>query len=131
MQRGKQLMGREDADVATAVTEIMRQDGIEVLLAAEPQRAEQSDSGEIQLAVRAPEGEHALVGSHLLVALGRPLNTDTLNLDAADVETEQRGFVKVNERLKTTAPGIYATGDVNYDPTGTYDITTDETFLRR
>jgi pyruvate/2-oxoglutarate dehydrogenase complex dihydrolipoamide dehydrogenase (E3) component len=120
VQRGKQLMSREDADVAEAVSEIMRQDGLEVLLEAQPQRVEQSDNGEIQLTVRTPEGERKLTGSHLLVAAGRPPNTDTLNLEAADVETDKRGFVKVNERLETTVPGIYAMGDVKGGPAFTH-----------
>jgi pyruvate/2-oxoglutarate dehydrogenase complex dihydrolipoamide dehydrogenase (E3) component len=120
VQRGKQLMSREDADVAEAVSEIMRQDGLEVLLEAQPQRVEQSDNGEIQLTVRTPEGERKLTSSHLLVAAGRPPNTDTLNLEAADVETDKRGFVKVNERLETTVPGIYAMGDVKGGPAFTH-----------
>src|SRR3712207_1630975 len=88
VQRGKQLMSREDTDVAEAVAEIMRQDGIEVLLQAQAQRAEQSEDGKIRLTVRTPEGESTLEGSHLLAAAGRPPNTETLNLDEAGKETE-------------------------------------------
>jgi pyruvate/2-oxoglutarate dehydrogenase complex dihydrolipoamide dehydrogenase (E3) component len=120
VQRGKQLMSREDADVAEAVAEIMRQDGLEVLLEAQPRRVEQGDNGEIQLTVRTPEGESKLTGSHLLVAAGRPPNTDTLNLEAAGVETDKRGFVRVNERLETNVPGIYAMGDVKGGPAFTH-----------
>jgi pyruvate/2-oxoglutarate dehydrogenase complex dihydrolipoamide dehydrogenase (E3) component len=120
VQRGKQLMSREDTDVAEAVAEIMRQDGLEVLLEAQPQRVEQGDNGEIQLTVRTPEGERKLTGSHLLVAAGRPPNTDTLNLEAAGLETDKRGFVGVNERLETNVPGVYAMGDVKGGPTFTH-----------
>jgi pyruvate/2-oxoglutarate dehydrogenase complex dihydrolipoamide dehydrogenase (E3) component len=120
VQRGKQLMSREDADVAEAVAEIMRQDGLQVLLEAQPQRAEQSDNAKIQLTVSTPDGERVLEGSHLLVAAGRPPNTDTLNLEAAGVETDQRGFVKVNERLETNVSGIYAMGDVKGGPAFTH-----------
>src|SRR3712207_5095309 len=120
VQRGKQLMSREDTDVAEAVAEIMRQDGLEILLEAQPQRVEQGDSGEIKLTVSTPEGEHTLTGSHLLVAAGRPPNTDTLNLEAAGVETDKRGFVKVNERLQTNVSGIYAMGDVKGGPAFTH-----------
>jgi pyruvate/2-oxoglutarate dehydrogenase complex dihydrolipoamide dehydrogenase (E3) component len=63
VQRGKQLMSREDTDVAEAVAEIIRQDGLEVLLEAQPQRVEPSDNGEIELTVRTPEGERKLTGS--------------------------------------------------------------------
>jgi pyruvate/2-oxoglutarate dehydrogenase complex dihydrolipoamide dehydrogenase (E3) component len=120
VQRGKQLMSREDADVAEAVAEIMRQDGLQVLLEAQPQRVEQSEDGKIQLTVSTPDGERVLEGSHLLVAAGRPPNTDTLNLEAAGVETDKRGFVKVNERLETNVPGIYAMGDVKGGPAFTH-----------
>jgi len=120
VQRGKQLMSREDADVAEAVAEIMRQDGLQVLLEAQPQRVEQGDDGEVQLMVRTPEGERKLTGSHLLVSAGRPPNTDTLNLEAAGVETDKRGFVKVNERLQTNVSGIYAMGDVKGGPAFTH-----------
>src|ERR687885_120915 len=120
VQRGKQLMGREDADVAEAVAEIMRQDGIEVLLNTQARHVEQGDDGRILLTVGTPEGERTLEGSHLLVAVGRPPNTDTLNLEAAGVETDRRGFVEVNERLETNVPGIYALGDVNGGPAFTH-----------
>jgi pyruvate/2-oxoglutarate dehydrogenase complex dihydrolipoamide dehydrogenase (E3) component len=113
-------MSREDADVAEAVAEIMRQDGLQVLLEAQPQRVEQGDDGEVQLMVRTPEGERKLTGSHLLVSAGRPPNTDTLNLEAAGVETDKRGFVKVNERLQTNVSGIYAMGDVKGGPAFTH-----------
>jgi pyruvate/2-oxoglutarate dehydrogenase complex dihydrolipoamide dehydrogenase (E3) component len=106
--------------VAEAVAEIMRDEGIEVLLGAQPQRVEQSDDGRIQLTVQTPEGERTLSGSHLLVAAGRPPNTDTLNLEAAGVETDKRGFVKANERLETNVPGIYAIGDVKGGPAFTH-----------
>ena len=91
-----------------------------MLLEAPPQRVKQSDDGRIQLTVRTPEGEHTLSGSHLLVAAGRPPNTDTLNLEAAGVETDKRGFVKANERLETNVPGIYAIGDVKGGPAFTH-----------
>jgi len=120
VQRGKQLMSREDADVAEAIAEIMRQDGVEVLLEAQPQRVEQSDDGKVRLTVSTPNGERVLEGSHLLVAAGRPPNTDTLDLEAAGVETDKRGFVKTNERLETNVPGIYAIGDVKGGPAFTH-----------
>jgi pyruvate/2-oxoglutarate dehydrogenase complex dihydrolipoamide dehydrogenase (E3) component len=120
VQRGKQLMSREDTDVAEAVAEIMRQDGLEILLEAQPQRVEQGDNGEIQLTVRTPEGERKLTGSHLLVAAGRPPNTDTLNPEAAGLETDKRGLVRVNERLETNVPGVYAMGDVKGGPAFTH-----------
>ena len=120
VQRGKQLMSREDTDVAEAVAEIMRQDGIEVLLSTQTQRAEQGNDGKIRLRVSTPEGERTLEGSHLLVAAGRPPNTDRLNLEAAGIETDKRGQIKVNERLETNLEGVYALGDVKGGPAFTH-----------
>jgi pyruvate/2-oxoglutarate dehydrogenase complex dihydrolipoamide dehydrogenase (E3) component len=120
VQRGKQLMSREDADVAEAVAEIVRQDGIEVLLEAQAQRAEQTEDGKIRLTIRTPQGESTLEGSHLLAAAGRPPNTEKLNLDAAGIETDRRGQIKVNERLETDAEGVYALGDVKGGPAFTH-----------
>ena len=120
VELGKQLMGREDADVAEAVAEIMREDGLEVLVNTQARHVERGDDGRIRLTVDTPEGERTLEGSHLLVAAGRPPNTDRLNLEAAGVETDRRGFVEVNDRLETNVPGIYAMGDVKGGPAFTH-----------
>jgi pyruvate/2-oxoglutarate dehydrogenase complex dihydrolipoamide dehydrogenase (E3) component len=120
VQRSGQLIGREDADIAEAVAEILRQDGIEVLLGTQTRRAEQDGAGEIVLTVDASEGERTISGSHLLVAAGRPPNTETLNLGAAGIETDKRGFIEANERLETSAPGVYALGDVKGGPAFTH-----------
>jgi pyruvate/2-oxoglutarate dehydrogenase complex dihydrolipoamide dehydrogenase (E3) component len=120
VQRGDHLMGREDPDVAEAVADIMREDGIEVLLAAQTTRVAQDDDGSILLTVSTPDGKRTLEGSHLLVAAGRPPNTETLDLDAAGIETDGRGFIKTNDRLQTSVAGIYAIGDVKGGPAFTH-----------
>jgi dihydrolipoamide dehydrogenase len=119
VQRGDQLLGREDNDVADEITRILREDGITVLLNAQVSRVER-DGGDIRLIVNTQQGEQRFTGSHLLVAVGRTPNTDRLNLAAAGVETDKRGFVKVNERLETNVPGVYALGDVNGGPQFTH-----------
>jgi pyruvate/2-oxoglutarate dehydrogenase complex dihydrolipoamide dehydrogenase (E3) component len=119
VQRGGQLMGREDKDVAEAVADIMRKDGIEVLLNTHTTRATQDD-GQILLTVKTSEGERTLEGSHLLVAAGRPPNTETLDLAAAGIEMDERGFIEVNERLETGVEGVYAIGDVKGGPAFTH-----------
>ncbi|MFQ5777656.1 MAG: mercuric reductase [Terriglobia bacterium] len=124
-----QLLAREDADVAEEVAKIVRQDGIEVLLKTTALRASQSD-GSLQLQVRTPEGERTLSGSHLLVATGRRPNTDLLNLAAAGVETDRRGFIKVNERLEANVAGIFALGDVKGGPAFTHISYDDFRILR-
>jgi len=119
VQRSGQLMGREDPDVAEAVADIMREDGIEVLLNTQTARAAQDD-GKVLLTVNTSEGERTLEGSHLLVAAGRPPNTETLDLEAAGIEMDSRGFIKTNERLETGVEGVYAIGDVKGGPAFTH-----------
>ncbi len=120
IQRGAKLLAREDPDVADAVANIMREDGIEVLLETKPLRVEQSAGGAIHLTVQTPTGERTLSGSHLLEAAGRVPNSDWLNLDATGVPTDKRGFIEVNERLETSVPGIYALGDIKGGPAFTH-----------
>jgi pyruvate/2-oxoglutarate dehydrogenase complex dihydrolipoamide dehydrogenase (E3) component len=120
VQRGGQLLAREDEDVAEAVAEVLREDGIEVLLETEARSIQQDESNDIRLTVHSPEGERTLSGSHLLIAAGRPPNTDLLDLEAAGVETDERGFVKANERLETNVPGTYAMGDAKGGPAFTH-----------
>ena len=120
IQRGEQLLAREDADVAEAVAQILREDGVEVLLRTDTLRAEEA-AGSIRVTVRIADGsERTLSGSHLLVAAGRVPNTDRLNLSAAGVATDQHAYIKVNERLETNIPGIYALGDVKGGPAFTH-----------
>jgi pyruvate/2-oxoglutarate dehydrogenase complex dihydrolipoamide dehydrogenase (E3) component len=119
VQRGKQLLAREDSDVAEEVAKILREDGIDVLLETQALRAEQVN-GTIRLTVRTPTEERTLSGSHLLVAAGRAPNTDGLNLGTPGVQTDKRGNVQVNDRLETNVPGIYALGDVKGGPAFTH-----------
>ena len=120
VQRGAQLLAREDGDVAEEVAKILREDGIEILLEATALHAEQGTSGKIQLTVGTPTAERTLTGSHLLVAAGRVPNTDWLNLAAIGVKTDKRGYIQVNEWLETNVPGIYALGDVKGGPAFTH-----------
>jgi pyruvate/2-oxoglutarate dehydrogenase complex dihydrolipoamide dehydrogenase (E3) component len=119
VQSRKQLLTREDPDVAAEVAKILREDGVEVLLETVPLHASRS-KGSVQLRVRMTEGERTLAASHLLVATGRAPNTDRLNPAAAGIETDQREFIKVNARLETTVGGIYALGDVKGGPAFTH-----------
>ncbi len=119
VQQGKQLLAREDTDITEEVAKILREDGVEVLLETEALRAEKADST-IRLTVRTPTGERVLSGTHLLVAAGRAPNTDELNLGAAGVQIDERGFVQVNERLETNAHGVYGLGDVKGGPAFTH-----------
>jgi pyruvate/2-oxoglutarate dehydrogenase complex dihydrolipoamide dehydrogenase (E3) component len=119
IQRTDQLLGREDQDVAEAVLGVMKEDGIDVLLNTEAFRI-QRNGKLINLNVRANGGEQTLSGTHLLVAVGRRPNTEDLNLSAVGIETDQQGNVKVNHRLETNVPGVYALGDVKGGPQFTH-----------
>lgn len=122
VQRGKQLLGREDEDMASCLAEVLRQDGIEVLLNAEATRVEPGPRLHLK--------DGVLEGSHLLLALGRTPNTDGLGLDQAGVETDERGFIRVDDRLETSAPGVFALGDVNGGPAFTHISYDDFRILR-
>jgi pyruvate/2-oxoglutarate dehydrogenase complex dihydrolipoamide dehydrogenase (E3) component len=119
VQRGHQLLPLEDEDVAAAVLEVLREDGIDVLLDTQAVRAAGSAAG-VRLTVRTPAGERDLEGSHLLRAAGRVPNTDRLDLPSAGVASDGKGFITVNERLETSAPGVYALGDVKGGPAFTH-----------
>ena len=120
VQRGKQLLTREDADMAAAVADVLREDGLTILLETTAARVAAADGGGVALTVRGPEGERTITGSHLLAAAGRTPNTDRLGLAAAGVATNKRGSIPVDERLATNVPGIYAIGDVNGGPAFTH-----------
>ncbi len=119
VQAGGQLLNREDQDIAEEVAKILQQDGVEVLLNATANRVSQSD-GSIRLEVQQEGRSTVVAGSHLLVATGRVPNSETLNLAAAGVQINDRGFIKVNGRLETTASGVYALGDIKGGPAFTH-----------
>ena len=119
VQRGPRLMPREDEDVSEEIAAILREEGLEILVESRPVRASGADGG-VELELEGPGGARTLGGSHLLVATGRRPNTDGLNLEAAGVEVDGRGFIPVDERLETNVPGIYAMGDVNGGPAFTH-----------
>jgi pyruvate/2-oxoglutarate dehydrogenase complex dihydrolipoamide dehydrogenase (E3) component len=117
VHRASQLLPREDADIAEALTHILREDGVEVLLGAEASGVEKRGGG---IALSLTGREEPLVGSHLLLAVGRISNADTLALDKAGVEVDEKGYVRTDARLETSVPGIYALGDVKGGPAFTH-----------
>jgi pyruvate/2-oxoglutarate dehydrogenase complex dihydrolipoamide dehydrogenase (E3) component len=119
VQHGKQLLNREDPDVSAEVCKLLQADGIEILLETAAIGVHASASG-VGLDLRGPAGETTVSGSHLLLATGRVPNTERLNLAAAAVDVDARGFIPVDDRLQTNVPGIYALGDVNGGPAFTH-----------
>lgn len=120
LERGARFLPREDVDVAEQIRAIFVEDGIEVVLGAEVQKIEGDSGDQVTLTLRTPAGGRAVAGSDLLAAMGRSPVTADLNLAAAGVQVDARGFVAVNERLETTAPDIWALGDVNGGPQFTH-----------
>jgi pyruvate/2-oxoglutarate dehydrogenase complex dihydrolipoamide dehydrogenase (E3) component len=119
VQSAGQLLTREDPDIAEEITKILRQDGVEVVLNANASHVAQTGES-IRLNVQSKNDSATLVGSHLLVATGRVPNSDTLNLAAAGIQTSECGFIQVNDRLETTAAGVYALGDIKGGPAFTH-----------
>jgi pyruvate/2-oxoglutarate dehydrogenase complex dihydrolipoamide dehydrogenase (E3) component len=119
VQSAGQLLVEEDPDIAEEVKNILCQDGIEVLLDAKATHVEESGKS-IRLDVQCNNRSTTLAGSHLLVATGRVPNSDTLNLAAAKIKTDSHGFIQVNDRLETTADGVYALGDIKGGPAFTH-----------
>lgn len=123
VQRAKQLLPREDTEIAQAMHQICKEDGIEVVLNATATRVSPSggDNKDIMLEYCTSDGVgHKIIGSHLLVATGRTPNTDSLNLSAASIKTTPRGHIIVSPNLQTSMPGVYALGDCHGGPAFTH-----------
>ena len=112
VEMGARLIGRDDEDISQAVQEILEGEGIEFRLEAECISLEKRDGG-VAVSASCGPGPEEIVGSHVLLAVGRSPNTDDLGLTAAGVETDSRGFITVDDGLATNVPGIWAIGDAN------------------
>jgi pyruvate/2-oxoglutarate dehydrogenase complex dihydrolipoamide dehydrogenase (E3) component len=120
LEQGPQLAAREDPDVAEALMQQFAEEDIEVLLDARLLDVDGRSGAAIRVRVRTADGVRILEGSDLLVAAGRTPNTRDIGLDTAGVEVDARGYVKVNERLETTAPDVWAVGDCAGSPQFTH-----------
>jgi pyruvate/2-oxoglutarate dehydrogenase complex dihydrolipoamide dehydrogenase (E3) component len=120
IEPGPQIMGREDPDVAGEICRVLSSEGNDILLRAEPLRVDGLNGEAVSVTVRTESGERKIDGSHLLVATGRIANTAHIGLDKAGVVLNGRGFIQVDERLKTTAPDVWAIGECAGSPQFTH-----------
>ncbi len=120
IDRSGRLMSKEDPDVCEALRSLLADEGIDILLKARIKRVLGKSGESVSVAIEQNGVEKVLKGSHLLVATGRNPNTEGLGLELTGVELTDRGFIKVNERLQTTAHGVWAIGEIAGSPQFTH-----------
>src|SRR5713101_7636397 len=120
IEHGPQLMSREDPDVVDEMQRILSDEGVEFLIAAETLNVHGRSGEEVNVAVRTTSGEQQIKGSDILVAAGRIPNTTGIGLEETGVELDGHGYIRVNERLETTASGIWAIGECAGSPQFTH-----------
>ncbi|WP_044042855.1 FAD-dependent oxidoreductase [Caballeronia insecticola] len=120
IERGARLMAREDADVGDEMLRIVRAEEIDVVLDAQTIRVEGHSGTQIRVVVRTPSGEETVEGSDILVAAGRIPNTADIGLEQAGIELDERGYIRVNDRLQTSARDVWAIGEVAGSPQFTH-----------
>jgi pyruvate/2-oxoglutarate dehydrogenase complex dihydrolipoamide dehydrogenase (E3) component len=120
IESGPQILGREDLDVAQEMQRILSDEGIEVVAGAELLQVRGRSGEKVSLVVRTRSGERTIEGSDILVAAGRIPNTGGIGLKEAGIELDDRGYVRVNERLETSVPGVWAMGECAGSPQFTH-----------
>src|SRR5712675_2744123 len=120
IEPGPRLMGREDVDVSQEMQRILSEEGIQVLLEAELLQVRGQSGERVDLVVRRASGEQNIDGSDILVAAGRVPNTAGIGLKEAGVRLDSRGYVRVNGRLETSAPDVWAIGECAGSPQFTH-----------
>lgn len=120
IDRNKRLMSKEDEDVCKELRSLLVDEDIDILLDAHVKRVSGKSGRSVNVVIEQNGTEKTLEGSHVLVAVGRTPNTEGLGLDVARVELTDRGYIKVNDRLQTTAPGVWAIGEIAGSPQFTH-----------
>jgi pyruvate/2-oxoglutarate dehydrogenase complex dihydrolipoamide dehydrogenase (E3) component len=130
IESSPQVMSREDPDIAQAMQRILAEEGIQFLLASETLDVQGRSGEKVSLRVRTQSGEQRIEGSDVLVAVGRIPNTAGIGLDEAKVQLDARGYIRVNERLETTAPNVWAMGECAGSPQFTHVSVDDFRIIR-
>lgn len=113
IEKGPRIIGREDPEVSKHIFDFLKEEGIEFRLNANCLSGKQDSDGKITVNVDCADGPPEITGTHLLLAVGRRPNTDTLDLSNTDINVGERGYIEVNDFLQTTVEGVYALGDCN------------------
>jgi pyruvate/2-oxoglutarate dehydrogenase complex dihydrolipoamide dehydrogenase (E3) component len=119
IEHGEQFLRTEDLDIANEIANLLKEDGVEILLGAQAEMVSAAGKG-VCLKVTIGSTNRDLEGTHLLVATGRRPNTEELNLQAAGIATDEHGYISVNDKLETSVAGVYAVGDVKGGPAFTH-----------
>jgi pyruvate/2-oxoglutarate dehydrogenase complex dihydrolipoamide dehydrogenase (E3) component len=130
IEGGPRIMGREDPDVAEEIRRILAEEGIQFLVATETLAAQGRSGDKIGLTLRTSSGEQQIEASDILVAVGRIPNTAGIGMEVAGVELDARGYIRVNERLETTAPDVWAIGECAGSPQFTHASVDDFRIIR-
>jgi pyruvate/2-oxoglutarate dehydrogenase complex dihydrolipoamide dehydrogenase (E3) component len=130
IEAGPQIVAREDRDVADEVQHLLTDEGIAFLIGAEAVSVRGRSGEEVRVTVRTSSGEQKIEGSHLLVAAGRVPNTAGIGLEKLGVELDARGYIRVNDRLETTAPEVWALGECAGSPQFTHVSVDDFRIIR-
>jgi pyruvate/2-oxoglutarate dehydrogenase complex dihydrolipoamide dehydrogenase (E3) component len=120
IDRDERMMSREDEDVCDGLRRLLEDEGIDILLNTRIKRVSGKSGESVSIVIEQNGAEKTLEGSHVLVAAGRTPNTEGIGLDLAGIEVTDRGYIQVNDRLQTTAPGVWAIGEVAGSPQFTH-----------
>ena len=120
IEQSDHFLEREDEDVAEELKNILQEEGINILTSAHASSVKQNDDHSISIILNEKGKQKTLSGSHLLLAVGRTPVSKTLNLEAAGILTDEKGYLKVNDKLQTNIKGVFAMGDIKGGPAFTH-----------
>ncbi|RFZ83123.1 mercuric reductase [Mucilaginibacter terrenus] len=131
LERSARLLGHEDEDVSLELTHILEEEGLSILPNTKAIKFKNKGKNQVTVTVKTGDKEQKIKCSHVLVAIGRAPQTSKLGLNTTGVEVDEKGFIKINDKLETTKPGIYALGDVKGGPAFTHISYNDYTIVYR
>ena len=113
VEKAPKIIGHEDDEISEQILDFLKEEGIKFRLNSSCTQGQMNEDGSVTVKLDCEQGEPEITGSHILIAVGRKPNTDTLNLEAGGIETDERGYIKTDDYLETNVKGVYALGDCN------------------